>query len=120
MSPAVALAIFSAVKQIYRRKRPEGGVRLHELTYAFPSGHAAAAAAVLGTASYVLWREGMVPRGAAEAFAGVGTLLVGASRVYLDVHWTTDVLGGWAVGSLVAAMSAAVYERVRTKTRTGR
>ena len=119
MSPAVALAIFSVVKRIYRRKRPAGGARLHELTYAFPSGHAAAAAAVFGTASYVLWREDLLPRGAAEAFAGAGTLLVGASRVYLDVHWTTDVLGGWAVGSLVAALSAAVYERVRTKTRAG-
>ncbi|MDQ6871416.1 MAG: phosphatase PAP2 family protein [Gemmatimonadota bacterium] len=119
MSPAVALAIFSGVKRIYQRKRPDGGARLHELTYAFPSGHAAAAAAVFGTASYVLWREDMLPRGAAEAFAGTGTLLVGASRVYLDVHWTTDVLGGWAVGSLVAALSAVVYERVRTKTRAG-
>ena len=120
MSPAVALAIFSTVKRIYRRKRPAGGARLHELTYAFPSGHAAASAAVFGTASYVLWREDMLSRGAAEAFAGLGTLLVGASRVYLDAHWTTDVLGGWAVGGLVAAMSAAVYERVRTKTRTRR
>jgi membrane-associated phospholipid phosphatase len=118
MSPAVALAIFSGVKRIYRRKRPEGGARLHELTYAFPSGHSAASAAVFGTASYILWREGMLPRGVAEAVSGVGTLLVGASRIYLDVHWTTDVLGGWAVGGLVAAMSAGVYERVRTKTRT--
>ena len=120
VSPAVALAIFSTVKRIYRRKRPAGGARLHELTYAFPSGHAAASAAVFGTASYVLWREDMLSRGAAETFAGLGTLLVGASRVYLDAHWTTDVLGGWAVGGLVAAMSAAVYERVRTKTRTRR
>ena len=119
ISPAVALAIFLAVKRIYRRKRPDGGARLHELTYAFPSGHAATAAAVFGTASYVLWREDMLPRGAAEALGGTGTLLVGASRVYLDVHWATDVLGGWAVGGLVAALSAAVYERVRTKTRAG-
>ena len=117
MSPAVSLAIFSAAKRIYRRKRPDGGARLHELTYAFPSGHAAASAAVFGTASYVLWREGMLPRAAAEAFAGTSSFLVGASRVYLDVHWTTDVLGGWSVGTLVAALSAVVYERVRSKTR---
>jgi len=118
MSPAVALATFLAVKRIYKRKRPEGGAHLHQITYAFPSGHAATSAAVLGTVCYVLWREDMLPRGVAEAVAGIGTLLVGASRVYLDVHWTTDVLGGWAVGTLVAAMSAGVYERVRTKTRT--
>lgn len=113
LSPAASLAIFLVVKRIYRRKRPEGGARLHQLTYAFPSGHATASAAIFGTASYVLWRERMMPRNAAIALATIGTLLVGASRVYLDVHWATDVLGGWSVGGLVAAMSAAVYERVR-------
>lgn len=117
MSPAVALAIFLAVKRIYRRERPAGGARLHQLTYAFPSGHSAASAAIFGTASYVLWREKMIPRGLAVAASTVAPLLVGASRVYLDVHWTTDVLGGWSVGGLVAALSAGVYERVREKTR---
>ncbi|MGI8508103.1 MAG: phosphatase PAP2 family protein [Gemmatimonadaceae bacterium] len=117
LSPAVALALFLGIKRIYKRKRPAGGARLHELTYAFPSGHAAASAAVFGTASYVLWREKMLPRDAAIAIATIGPLLVGSSRVYLDVHWTTDVLGGWSVGGLVAAFSAAVYERVRRNTR---
>jgi len=116
MSPAVALAIFLAVKRIYRRKRPAGGKRLHQLTYAFPSGHSAASAAIFGTAAYVLWRENMIPRGVAIAASTVAPLLVGASRVYLDVHWTTDVLGGWSVGGLVAALSAGVYERVRHQT----
>ncbi len=120
MSPAVALALFLAVKRIYKRERPAGGARLHELTYAFPSGHATASAAIFGTASYVLWREDMIPRNAAIALSTVGPLLVGASRVYLDVHWTTDVLGGWSVGGLVAALSAAVYERVRRNTRRSR
>lgn len=117
MSPAVATAIFLAAKRIYRRKRPAGGKRLHQLTYAFPSGHSTASAAIFGTASYVLWQESMIPRPAAIAVASIVPLVVGASRVYLDVHWTTDVLGGWSVGSLVAALSAGVYERVRDKTR---
>lgn len=113
MSPAISLAIFLAVKRIYKRKRPAGGARLHELTCAFPSGHATASAAIFGTAAYVVWREDMIPRAAAITLSTLGPLLVGASRVYLDVHWTTDVLGGWSIGGLVAAMSAAVYERVR-------
>ncbi len=117
MSPAVALAVFLAAKRLYKRKRPAGGARLHELTYAFPSGHSTASAAIFGTASYVLWREEMIPRDAAIALATLGTFLVGASRVYLDVHWTTDVLGGWSVGGLVAALSAVVYERVCSDNR---
>ena len=59
----------------------------------------------------------MVPGWIAAALAGAGTLLVGASRVYLDVHWTTDVLGGWSVGAVVTAFSAFVYERVRRNAR---
>ncbi len=116
MSPAVAVALFLAIKRLYKRKRPAGGARLHELTYAFPSGHATAAASIFGTASYVLWREHMISRDTAIALASIGTSLVGASRVYLDVHWTTDVLGGWSVGGLVAALSAAVYDRIRRDT----
>lgn len=116
MSPALSLAIFLGAKRLYKRKRPEGGTRLHELTYAFPSGHSAASAAVLGTAAYVLWREGMISRTAAAALGGAGPFLVGSSRVYLDVHWTTDVLGGWSVGALVAALSAMVYDNVRKET----
>ena len=117
MSPAAAVAIFLAVKRIYRRARPAGGKRLHQLTYAFPSGHSAAAAAVLGSTAYVLSREGMVPSTVGVPVATIGTLLIGASRVYLDVHWTTDVLGGWSVGTLVAALSAFAYERVRQTVR---
>jgi undecaprenyl-diphosphatase len=78
--------------------------------------HSAASAAIFGTASYVLWRENMISRAVAIAASTVAPLLFGASRVYLDVHWTTDVLGGWSVGGLVAALSAGVYERVRNKT----
>lgn len=118
MSPALSLAIFLGAKRIYRRKRPAGGARLHELTYAFPSGHSAASAAVLGTAAYVLWREDMIPRAGAAAIGGALPLLVGGSRVYLDVHWTTDVLGGLSVGALVAGLSAIVYDRVRQETRS--
>ena len=119
MSPAAAVAVFLAVKRIYRRARPAGGKRLHQLTYAFPSGHSAASAAVLGSSAYVLSREGLVSSGVAASVATIGALLIGASRVYLDVHWTTDVLGGWSVGGLVTALSAFAYERVRQNTRSG-
>lgn len=117
LAPAAATAIFLAVKRLYRRKRPAGGARLHELTYSFPSGHAAASAAIFPTLAYVLWREGLISGEEALVLGTMAPLAIGTSRVYLDVHWATDVLGGWSVGALVAGMSAGVYERVRRETR---
>ena len=73
--------------------------------------------ALFPTLAYVLEREGLLPRGRAFALGAITPLAIGSSRVYLDVHWPTDVMGGWSVGTLVAAMSAAVYENVRRATR---
>jgi membrane-associated phospholipid phosphatase len=117
LAPAVASAAFLIAKRIYARARPAGGARLHELTYSFPSGHATASAAIFGSLGYVLWREQMLSPRAALSLAALPPLMIGSSRVYLDVHWATDVLGGWSAGALVAMMSALVYERVRTSTR---
>lgn len=114
-APAIADGVFNAIKSVFRRVRPIGAERLHLATYAFPSGHATTSTAVLVTIAYVLAREGMVSRRLAMALGIGGPLLVGVSRVYLDVHWTTDVLGGWALGLLVAALSAALYERIRSR-----
>lgn len=117
LAPAVASACFLAIKRVYARSRPAGGARMHELTTAFPSGHATASAAIFGALGYVLWREHLLGRGQAIALGVLPPVVIGSSRVYLDVHWTTDVLGGWSVGALVAALSAVVYERVRKTTR---
>jgi membrane-associated phospholipid phosphatase len=74
--------------------------------YGFPSGHAAAAAAVCAAIAWLLtlrlpsWRH----RTAVWVVAAMLAALVGLSRVYLGVHWVTDVLGGWAFGLLWAAV----------------
>ena len=117
LAPATALALFLTIKRVYRRQRPAGGVLRGEKTFSFPSGHSASSAAVFGTLAYVLWREGMLDDEVAVALALIPPAIIGTSRVYLDVHYATDVLGGWSVGGVVAAMSAMVYERVRTLTR---
>ncbi len=117
LAPATALTLFLLIKRLYRRRRPAGAAIRGEKTFSFPSGHSASSAAVFGTLAYVLWREDMLDDEVAVALALLPPAIIGTSRVYLDVHYATDVLGGWSVGSIVAAMSAMVYERVRTLTR---
>lgn len=106
---------FEIAKQLIGRQRPPHGYAV-DPTYSFPSGHATLAAAVFGTLAYVLWRERLLPGVAA---IGVGILLplvVGSSRVYLDMHWATDVAAGWLAGLIITSVAAAAYEWTLTST----
>lgn len=114
-APAVAVTFFLVVKRLIHRTRPAAGLLLPEHTFSFPSGHATASAAVFGTLMWVLAREGKLPWAVAIPLGVLCPLLIGCSRVYLDVHWTTDVLAGWCAGAAVAAVSIGVYERGRRR-----
>jgi undecaprenyl-diphosphatase len=113
-APAVGGLLAGGMKLLYGRARPAGATLINERTFAFPSGHAATSAAVMVTLCYVLARERIISWPIAIVIGGIVPLIVGLTRLYLDVHWTTDVVGGWTVGLFVAAMSAALYERLRT------
>jgi undecaprenyl-diphosphatase len=70
----------------------------------FPSGHSLESAAVYGALGLLTARR--LRRRAARAGAAAGgfllAALVGVSRVYLGVHYATDVLAGWAAGTALA------------------
>ncbi|MGQ7791634.1 phosphatase PAP2 family protein [Faunimonas sp. B44] len=107
-----ALLVFVAVvggtmlsyglKLFFERSRPDlvpHGAEVY--TASFPSGHATLAAVTFLTLGILLTRL-QVGRRVKAFFLGMSvllTLLVGVSRVYLGVHWPTDVLAGWAIGS---------------------
>ncbi len=113
-APAIGGLLSSVIKLAFGRARPAGAALLNERTYSFPSGHAATSAAVVVTLCYVLARERILSWPVAILIGGAVPLLVGLTRLYLNVHWTTDVVGGWTVGLLVAAISAALYEHLRS------
>lgn len=113
LAPVATVIASVSIKHLLHRVRPGGAIRLHELTYAFPSGHATASTAVLVTLSYLLWRERRMPGWGSVTVGITGPLLIGFSRIYLDVHWATDVLGGWMLGLAIAGLSMALYERFR-------
>ncbi|MFC8994842.1 phosphatase PAP2 family protein [Streptomyces rochei] len=85
---------------------------------AFPSGHAMTATFVCGLLVWLVHHYGAADgvRRAALAAAVVSVAGVGVTRVWLGVHWATDVLGGWLLGALVAALAALVHRRRRPGT----
>ncbi|MCB9537504.1 MAG: phosphatase PAP2 family protein [Myxococcales bacterium] len=94
-----------ALKLGFARPRPDlvpHGMAVHSAS--FPSGHSMLSAIVWLTLGVLLAR--LHPRRTIKlyivAWATALTLLVGASRVYLGVHWPTDVLAGWAMGAVWA------------------
>ena len=113
-APAAGGLLSGVVKLLYGRARPAGAAILHERTFSFPSGHSSTSAAVMVTLCYVLARERIISWPTAIVLGGSVPLIVGLSRLYLDVHWATDVIGGWTVGLFVAGLSAALYEHLRS------
>ncbi len=102
-----------SIKRFYRRARPAAALLSGKREPAFPSGHTTNSTAVCATAAYVLLRERMVPPAAVLPLAVAVPIVVGLTRVELEQHWLTDVIGGWIAGIGVAALCAAGYERAR-------
>ncbi len=91
-------------------------------TASFPSGHSTIAAVVFLTIGALLAR--MQPNPVLKIYilslAGLATVLVGISRIYLGVHWPTDVLAGWAIGSAWALLTWLVALYLQTRSRIER
>ncbi len=113
-----AAGLYDIVKPAVGRARPPAALQVGgpDIGRAFPSGHATQSIAFYGMLAVVLivW---YAPRHRRLFAIGAAllTLVVGASRLYLGVHWLTDVLGGYALGlawlSLVMVTSLLVIRR---------
>jgi membrane-associated phospholipid phosphatase len=108
----VALSVSGAsllsvlAKDVIRRERPPIDIRLQQsVSFSFPSGHSTQAAATYFAFAVVVavLSPSRVLRAVTWLAATLIVFFVGVSRVYLGMHWATDVLGGWMLGCLSAA-----------------
>ena len=115
-SVAAAAAGSLVLKHLVRRPRPRPNRGPYNEKPSFPSGHATRASAAALAIAYVLVRERLAPREVVLPLAIALSLGTGVSRAYADAHWTTDVIGGWALGGASAALSALYYESARSSS----
>jgi membrane-associated phospholipid phosphatase len=100
------------VKELLGRDRPSGVDLYHPVGHSFPSGHTSGTAAVYAYLAWLVTRhESNAARVAAVAGAAVITAIVASCRVYLAVHWLSDVLGGALLG--VGWTTACILETRR-------
>jgi len=107
----VGRGLAEAQKHWVARVRPDVEPHLVVVkTSSFPSGHAANSMIFYVALALVLTTGTRWHRQAA-AGAMLGSLLIGASRVMLGVHWPSDVIGGWAFGLLWVLLTLRLAER---------
>lgn len=113
---AVAASVLTdSLKHAFARPRPPMSLRLVQAGgYAFPSGHSLQSAAVYGTLALLVASQLPKSRRWMAWLFGTGVaVLVGLSRVYLGVHWSTDVVAGWMVGAALVMVAGIVVRRRR-------
>ncbi|MER5896620.1 phosphatase PAP2 family protein [Streptomyces sp. NPDC001876] len=115
---ALATAVQQGLKAALGRERPQWPDPVDSANYAaFPSGHAMTAVVSCGLLLWLLRLLDAGPRlwRTALAVAGVSVVGVAVTRLYLGVHWMTDVVGGLLLGAAVVAFSTAGYTALRRR-----
>lgn len=107
---ALSTVVNLVLKALVARPRPEGFRLAQASGFSFPSGHSMAAMAFFGLIIWFVWRYERNPRmraGLTAAFSFI-ILMIGVSRVYLGVHYASDVVGGFCA----ALIWLALYTRM--------
>ena len=103
------------LKLWFHRERPTIHRLIEQAGYSFPSGHSMAAFSLYGVIAYLLWRHmhNRSERLLLILFTVLMTGGIGWSRIYLGVHYPSDVIGGYAASGAWLMLSAACFEAYR-------
>ena len=115
-----SLVLMLLLKQLFQRKRPLSPLLNAAKGLSFPSGHAIMAVTFYGLVVYILQHsiENELIRIVLISFFIVLALLIGFSRIYLRVHYTSDVLGGFIIGLLWLLISLTMIKWLEAYVRS--
>ena len=111
------------VKEYVARPRPPGAALVLTSGFSFPSSHALTSTATYGLLAVVVWRSALPRRLRLIVAVLVGValpILVGLSRIALDVHYPSDVVAGWLAGTAFVALAATLISATGAMERAGR
>jgi membrane-associated phospholipid phosphatase len=117
LAVAVTSVTVHATKVLFSRPRPDEALALADAAgFSFPSGHAATSMAAYATLTLIVARTCLGTLRLLLVLGGALVILaVGLSRVYLGVHYTTDVLAGWLTGAVLVTGSWAIVAALRRR-----
>ena len=112
-----SILLNKALKSYFKRERPEIHRILDANGYSFPSGHSMMAFALYAIIAYIAWRnlKTTMSRVALVLFTALMIIIIGTSRIYLGVHYPSDVVGGFAVSALWVTIAISVYAYFQNK-----
>lgn len=103
------------LKGVFERTRPDLWERIVEVSnYSYPSGHAISSSVFTLTIIVLLWNTKWRPL--SIIVGAIYVVVIGFSRLYLGVHFPTDVLGGWLLGAAWVLLMGALFTQHRQRT----
>lgn len=105
------------LKWVFHRSRPYGLRLVEAAGYSFPSGHAMISLTFYGMVAYLLWNNLKSQRAKylSVGFISLMVLAIGLSRIYLGVHYPSDVVAGFAAGGVVLIGSILGLQAVQQR-----
>ena len=118
-SGLLASILIVSLKYIYQRQRPSITHLVHASGYSFPSGHSLGTFMILGAIAIVLAQRLAKKESKIAVYGITGLLifLVGLSRIYVGVHYLTDVLAGFTLAFGLLNAIYPTYDRIRFEWR---
>ena len=116
------VAFYKPMKHIFLRARPDAALHLvQQGGFSFPSGHSVTSVIFYGLSIYLLNKhcKNEKLRKVLTGVCGFLAVAIGPSRIYVGVHWPTDVLAGWCIGGMVLLVSICIAERIQRSTAPG-